>query len=184
MLRTNPQERFTGDLQYHIGAATRAFFANRTVLCDRQIPIAAKLKSFDALVSSVACFAGCHRTHKHSHSQVLASSFRKLIRQVVGAPPALDWSRPWHEIPHDWNMRALDHVSRAKIQCWSIICLRSYWRMASWIACLPADRWVRRALAWQPFASGRTGRPRNLWDSLLVGFLPIPPHPRLDLCGR
>ena len=30
---------------------------------------------------------------------------RKLFRRVAGPPAGMDWSRPWHEILHDWNVQ-------------------------------------------------------------------------------
>ena len=170
LLCVNPSDRFTQDIQFHIQAATRSFFANRSLLCDRFVPITARLKLFNAVVSSVACFAACHRTPRQTHIQLMATSFRKLLRQVVGVPAGLDWSQPWHDILHEWNEKGLHYMRLAKIECWSVSCLKSYWQMAAWIATLPADRWVRRALAWEPPCSGRRGHPRNMWDSLLISF--------------
>ena len=31
--------------------------------------------------------------------------FRRLFRSSVGFPALMDWTRPWHEILHDWNGR-------------------------------------------------------------------------------
>ncbi len=170
LLCTNPLERFHQDIDHHIQAASRSFFANRALLCDKNVPIAARLRYFDAVVSSAACWASCHRTYQRMQSQIMSVAFCKLVRRVVGPPAALDWSRPWHEILHEWNARATRHVTSAHIRSWSETCLRSYWRMASHIARLPDDRWVKRALLWQPKCTGRRGRPRYSWDSMLISF--------------
>jgi hypothetical protein len=133
-----------------------------------------RLKYFHAVVSSVACFGACHRTMHPKHLQQMAIDFRKLARQVVGAPSGTDWSRPWHEILHDWDIKLRRHMMTTQIQSWDRCCASAYWRMAAWIATLPSSRWVRRALAWQPnpqpTSSRRRGRPRKMWDSLLIAL--------------
>ena len=75
--------------------------------------------------------------------------FRKLIRRIVGPPPGTNWSAQWHDILHEGNMR-VDHWARASgISSWSEKCMIQYWNWGSYIANLPAERWVRRALAWK-----------------------------------
>ena len=46
-----------------------------------------------------------------------------------------------------------------------------YWKFGSYIANLPAERWVRRALAWNPVPTYRLrGRPQQTWDTKLEMF--------------
>ena len=50
--------------------------------------------------------SGCgHRTVHQSDLCRMDVVFRKLLRMVVGVPGNLDWSRPWHEILHEWNCK-------------------------------------------------------------------------------
>ena len=44
------------DLEYHLHQASIFFHANRWILLDRSVSISKRLKYFDAVVSSVACF--------------------------------------------------------------------------------------------------------------------------------
>ncbi len=44
------------------------------------------------------------------------------------------------------------------------ICLEQYWKLANYIANLPDNRWLKRALAWTT-GRAKIGRPRNTWDS-------------------
>ena len=86
--------RTTLELTYHLQAASRAFFANRNILCDQNVPVKDRLRYFDAVVSPVALFGCGHRTvHQKDLHQL----------DVVGPPSHIDWSRPWHEILHDWH---------------------------------------------------------------------------------
>ena len=66
--------------------------------------------------------------------------FRKLLRMVVGAPGNLDWSRPWHEILHERNMKVQTRVREHQMKLWSHRCLKSYWKLGLYIANLPAER--------------------------------------------
>ena len=58
---------------------------------------------FDAVISPVAVVAAGHRTMYKTDLRSFDVLSRKLLRSVVGPPAAMDWTRPWHEILHDWN---------------------------------------------------------------------------------
>ena len=47
------------------------------------------------------------RSHSLTHN--IDVIFWKLFRGAVGPPAsaATDWSRPWHEVWHDWNARVV-----------------------------------------------------------------------------
>ena len=49
------------DANYRLQDASRAFQANKWILCDKNVSIALRLKVFDAIVTSVVCFAAGHR---------------------------------------------------------------------------------------------------------------------------
>ena len=49
------------DMNYSLQNASRAFQANKWILCDKNVSIALRLKFFDAMVTSVVCFAAGHR---------------------------------------------------------------------------------------------------------------------------
>ena len=94
------------DLNHHLQAASKAFFANKTILCDRNVHVKDRLRYFDAVVSPVALFGSGHRTVHQKDLHQLDAACRKFLRAVVGPPSNLDWSRPWHEILHDWSHTA------------------------------------------------------------------------------
>ena len=85
-------------------------------------------------------------------------------------PPGLDWSRPWHEILHQWNLRVRQISESFHMQSWSRKCLQQHWNFARYIGCLPANRWVRRALSCSFHGARRCGRPRHTWSSALETF--------------
>ena len=58
-------------MNYRLQNASRAFQANKWILCDENVSIALRLKFFDAMVTSVLCFAAGHR-------KVYVGALRKL----------------------------------------------------------------------------------------------------------
>ena len=158
------------DVQYHLQQASKVFHMNRWILQDRNVSIVKRLREFESVVSSVACFAGGHRTMYNRHLERLDTHFRKLCRSIVGPPPGTDWTLEWHEILHQWNVRMNIFLDRANIKTWSHICCLSYWRLAQHIASLPQERWIRRILRWCPVGRHRTGRPHFHWESKLESY--------------
>ena len=86
------------DIEYHLQVATRAFDANKTVLCDKHMSICRRLCYFHTLVMPAACFgAGPRAIHAVSKIDVHP---RKLVRNIVGPRPQTNWDSRWHIILH------------------------------------------------------------------------------------
>ena len=64
------------------------------------VSISKRLKYFNAVVSSVACFGSGHRAIYNSQLATLDVQFRKLCRSIVGPPPEVDWNAAWNEVLH------------------------------------------------------------------------------------
>ena len=165
MISTHTDGSHGLDLEHHLQAASRAFFANKSILSDKSVSIAQRLAYFDAMVTPVACFASGHRKIYKQDLRKLDVKFRKLVRAIVGPPGGLDWSAPWHHILHEWNARALECAEQAGVKLWSRRCLEQHWKLANYIANLPDNRWLKRALAWTAGRRRRIGRPTNTWDA-------------------
>ena len=118
----------------------------------------------------VACFAAGHRKIFKQELAALDVAHRKLLRRVVGPPAGMDWSRPWHEILHDWNVRVSIFVGQAGLKPWSHTCLEQHWKLAQYAVNLPCDRWLPRLLHWKPVGQRRVGRPHQQWDDMLRTF--------------
>ena len=86
------------DINYRLQNASRACQANRLILCDKNLPIALRFKFFDAMVTSVVCFAAGHRKLYVGELRKLDVHCRKLLRRMVGPPADVNWNGPWHEI--------------------------------------------------------------------------------------
>ena len=158
------------DIDFHLQAALRAFNANLWILIDRHVSFATRLRYFDTIITPVACFAAGHRTILKKDLNKIDVTFRKLLRSVVGPPAATDWSRPWHEIMHDWNARVVQFVEQYSVKHWSMRCLEMHWKLAHHAANLPPDRWLARILTWTCRGHQNTGRPRNTWDTMIQKF--------------
>ena len=170
MLSTGASHDDGADLEYHLQCANRAFYANRWLLCDRNVSIASRVTYFQSIVTSVACFASGHRTVYKGDLRKMDVHFRRLMRQVVGPPGGLDWSRPWHETLHAWHQRVEGIVTDAGIRTWSRECLRQHWKLASYSVSIPTHRWLPRVMRWSPRGRHPAGRPHFTWDQQLVNF--------------
>ena len=160
----------TVDLNHHLQAASKAFFANKANLCDRNVHVKDRLRYFDAVVSPVALFGSGHRTVHQKDLHQLDAACRKFLRAVVGPPSNLDWSRPWHEILHDWNGKVQSITLEHGMKLWSHRSLTHYWKLAMHFASVPHDRWIQRALRWTPDGRHTAGCPRHNWVTKLAAF--------------
>ena len=156
------------DVDQHLQAASEAFFCHRATLCDRNVSLGKRLRYFDAVISPVAVFAAGHRTMYKTDLRKFDVLFRKLLRSVVGPPAGMDWTRPWHEILHDWNGRVDEFAALHSIKLWSErYRIQQHWDLAHYISSLEGQRWVKRLLQWQPDGRRRGGRPAHLWHTVL-----------------
>ena len=96
--------------------ASKAFFGNRWILTDHQVSIATRLKYFDKVVPTVACFAAGHRVLYKNDLLNMDVSYRKLCRQIVGPPSGPNWSLDWHEMLHFWNERVKHFAALAGVK--------------------------------------------------------------------
>ena len=121
MLSASPG--LNSDVEYHLQQAAKAFQKHRWMLQCKDCSIKHRLRYFEAVVSSTACFAAEHRPLYKKHLEKYDVQFRKFARCIVGPPPGTDWSAQWHDILHAWNMR-VHHWSHASgISSWSKKCM-------------------------------------------------------------
>ena len=77
------------DLEYHFQSASRAFFANRNIFCNKAVSLRKRLHFFwDKIVTPVACFAAGHRKIYKTDLDTMDVNFRRLLRSVCWPPPA------------------------------------------------------------------------------------------------
>ena len=107
------------DMNYRLQNASRAFQANKWILCDKNVSIALRLKFFDAMVTSVVCFAAGHRKVYVGELRKLDAHCRKLLRRMVGPPPDINWNGPWHDILHEWHIRIEQQLECNGFKIWS-----------------------------------------------------------------
>ena len=165
--------RSTLDTTYHLQAASRAFFANKQILCDKKVRLAVRLRFFDRVITPVALFAFGHRTIRMIDLYQMDITFRKLLRVMVGPPPGIDWSCDWHVILHSWNDRVQRFTNLFHIKTWSRRCVEHYWILGGMLqishrnvgsaGCLLGTLWDVVALV----APGPVGR-ANLFRTLVI----------------
>ena len=105
MLSTENAGTRQDDIDHRLQCAARAFRVQKWILCDKMVSMASRLKFFDAMITSVVCFAAGHRKIYTTDLRKLDVHCRKLLRRVVGPPADIDWNQPWHTILHAWHRR-------------------------------------------------------------------------------
>ena len=126
------------------------FYANKEILCAKNVSPQKRLRFFRAIITPIACFGACSRTLLLSDLAKLDAHFRTLVRSVVGPPVGVDWSDAWHNVLHAWNQRVSELVDQCSIPTWATFCLHQNWKFAAYIARLHSARWVKRLVLWKP----------------------------------
>ena len=136
-------------MNYRLQNASRAFQANRWILCDKNVSIALRLKFFDAIWLLQLCVLQLvtGKCNYVGELRKLDVHCRKLLRRMVGPPPDANWNGFWHEVLHEWHIRIEQQLECNGFKLWSRRYLAEYWKFANYVALLPGDRWIRRVLA-------------------------------------
>ena len=140
--------------------------ANTNTLCDQN-----GLMYFDAVVNPVALFGCAHRTVHQKDLHQLDVACHKFVRAVVGPPSNIDWSRPWHEILHDWNGKVQSLTLQHGMKLWSFRSPGSYWKLVIHVTSVPHDGWIQRILRWMPDGHHTAGCPRHNWATKISAFV-------------
>ena len=164
MISAAGSKNMHSDLQHHLQAASRAFHANKWILCDKGVSVLHRLRYFEKVISPVACFGASHRAIHKDDLAKLNVEYRRLLRMVVGPPADTNWASPWHEILHGWNNKVRVLSDYAGLKPWSVTCVEAVWKFASYVATLPPERWTRRILHWNIRGRRTRGRPAYTWD--------------------
>ena len=152
------------DLDFRLQATSKAFYANKSTLCDKNVTLDSRIKFFDSVVTSVVRFGAGQRKLYKSELRKLDVHCRKLLRQIVGPPGSIDWTQPWRSILHQWNQRVMEQMQLNAFEFWSNRCMLDSWKFVQYVAVLDDSRWLKRALTWNA-GGGRRGRSFDLWDA-------------------
>ena len=101
----------------------------------------------------------------------LNRSISIIVVPSNGPPSNLDWSRPWHEILHEWNGKVQSVALEHGMKLWSHRSLTHCWKLAMHFASLPHDRWIQRILKWTPGGRYAAGCPRHNWVTKISAFM-------------
>ena len=123
LLSTLNAGNIEADLDFRLQAASKAFYANKWTLCDKNASLKSRIKFFDSVVTSVVRFGAGQRNLYKSELRKLDVHCRKLLRQVVGRPGNIDWTQPWHSILHQWNQRVVEKMQLNGYEFWSNRCM-------------------------------------------------------------
>ena len=146
LLSTSNAGNREADLDFRLQATSKAFYANKWILCDKNVSLNSRIKFFDSVVTSVVRFGAGQRKLYKSEFRKLDVHCRKLLRQVVGPPGSIDWTQPWHSILHQWNQRVVEQMQLNGFKLWSQRCMIEYRKFVQYVAVLDDSRWLKRAL--------------------------------------
>ena len=80
-------------------------------------------KIFYSVVTSVVRFGAGHRKLYKSELRKLDVHCRKLLRQIVGPPRSIDWTKPCHSILDQWNQRVMEQMQLNGVEFWLNRCM-------------------------------------------------------------
>ena len=123
LLSTSNAGNREADLDFRLQATSKAFYANKLILCDKNVSLNSRIKFFDSVVTSVVRFGAGQRKLYKSELRKLDVHCRKLLRQVVRPPGSIDWTQPWHPILHQWNQRVVEQMQLNCFKLWSQRCM-------------------------------------------------------------
>ena len=109
------------DVEHHLQQAAKAFQKHRWMLQCKDCSIKHRLRYFEAVVSSTACFAAEHRPLYGKHLGKYDVQFRKFVRCIVGPPPA--------QIGQHTSISFC--MTGICVEHWSNQCKTQYWNFAS-----------------------------------------------------
>ena len=155
ILSGNKKEGHRPDLEYHLRAASRVFFANKNAPCNKAVSLRKRLQFCDKIVTPVACFAPGHRKIYKTALDTMDVHFCWLFRSFVRPSSQTNWLNPWHAILYDWHARTARYVQEAGVLTWSERNLQQYRHLCPHISGLPPARWVSRILVWSPRNTGK-----------------------------
>ena len=183
MLTTTLEKSTTCDVDDRLQSASKIFNANRWILCDIPVASAKRLEYLDCVISPVACYAAGHKSIYKNHLHRFDVLQRHFLRSVVGPPRNIDWTRPWHEIRHQWNGRIQRFMGQSRCKPWSEMCLRHHWNLADYVALLPNQQWFKPVLHWNPCGRKRVGCPKHSSDSVLGNFCRFKDSPSWEMAA-
>ena len=140
ILSAEANGRSTSDITYHLQAASRAFRANKQILCDKKVRLAIRLRFFDRVITPVALFASGHRTIRMSDLCKLDVVYRKMLRYDRRAATfrRMERTLAWYSASLEWTFSgtrtatwiehlvwAMPQTSLENLRCMLRICPRT-----------------------------------------------------------
>lgn len=80
------------NMNFRLQNASRAFQANRWIVCDKNMLVAVRLKFFDAMVMWEVCFAAGHRKFYVGELRKLAVHCQTMLRRTTTACRQWEWT--------------------------------------------------------------------------------------------
>ena len=123
-----------------------------------------RVRQFESVVSSVARFAGGHRTMHNRHLKRLDTHYQKLCRSIVGHPPGTGWTLEWHKTHHASSESEVGSGQGRKAGPFDGAGAENKY-IYIWNCCLHAAKRNKRIKIWVPWGCCPKPHPSDIWDS-------------------
>jgi hypothetical protein len=163
---------YDAEIKHRISKGWAVFASLRDELCGKHYPLRARLRLFDACVSSAVLYGSGSWTMNACREHLLTSAYRKMLRKIVRTPrqmlgPEGDELEPWVA----WVVRAT-HRAEAQMHAMGF---------SSWVVSQrrrkeklfkrtidDGQKWSAKIYRWQPEGHRRVGRPVLRWSDSLA----------------
>ena len=159
------------EIRSRIAKAWSKYGVFRNELNDRNVPLALRLKLFDAVVTPTILYGSETWTMTKQLQKKLRATQRKMMRLLIHAHRSYNNFEDHVEWIKDATRRAELAMATHNIKCWSESQNTRMWDWACKVAQKHDGRWTYTAAKWQPVAVRVRGRPKTRWHDTINAYL-------------
>ena len=142
-------------------------------LNDRNVPLALRLRLFDAVVTPTILYGSEAWTMTKQLQTKLRTTQRKMMRLLIHADKSYDSFQDHVEWIKDATRRAESVMETHNIKCWTELQKTRMWDWACKVAQKHEGRWTHTAAKWQPNAIRVKCRPKTRWHDVINSYLTL-----------
>ena len=155
------------EFDHRLRRAWAKFGTYHAELTNKLVPLNLRMKLFHSVVSPSVLYGCCSWVMTEARKTQLQSAQLKMARKIMGMRRAINGNgevESWVEWLQRVTPKARDIMRKANIPNWSEEVRSRYVRWYHKVASMPADRWARKVLQWEPNGHRAQGRPVRRWS--------------------
>ena len=153
-------------MDFRLQATSKAFYANKWILCDKNVSLNSRIKFFDSVTSVVRFGAGQRKLYKSEFRKLMCTAVNFYVKSLGHQEALIGLNRG---TPFCINGTNVSWKQLNGFKLWSQRCVIEYWKFVQYVAVLDDSRWLKRALVWNA-GGGRLGRSFDLWETPVTKF--------------